>query len=282
MRLRTLGITALVGALALGAAACGSSSKSGSATTAAAGAFTPVTKGTLNVVTSLPAPGFWTGDDPDKIAGGYEWALAQELGKRLGLAVKVKNVDFTALQAGQVSDYDIALSQITINDARKKVNLYSDPYFSSDQGIMVNKGTTMASAADAAKLQWGAQSGTTGYDYLTATIKPTKETKVFQDTPSLFNALLAKQIDAVIMDTVIVLPQTLQKGYESTEVVGQFKTSESYGIQLPKDSKNLAAVNALLAAMTKDGLLTTWSDKYLKPADGLGGDPAKVPYIKVP
>ena len=68
--------------------------------------------GKLIVATSLPAPGFWGkqgDDDPDNIDSGLEWAMAQEFASRLGLDYQLMNVDFTALQAGQVSGYDIAL-----------------------------------------------------------------------------------------------------------------------------------------------------------------------------
>lgn len=270
--------------IALALAACGSSKKATSSTTAAgstgstaagAASFTPVTANTLTVITSLPAPGFFNGNDPDSLTGGLEWSMAKEMAKRLGLAnVKFKNADFDAIVAGQVKDYDIALSQITITDKRKQVNDYSDPYFSSDQGIMVNKGTSVKSLADAKGLQWGVQQGTTGQDYIIGTVKPTKEPKVFQDTPSMFQALLNKSIDAVLLDTAIVLPQTKASGYENTEVVGQFITGEQYGAQLPKGSKNTAVINGLIAAMKSDGTLASLAKA------NFGIDPSTVPAVK--
>ena len=42
--------------------------------------FSPSTKGVLKVATSLPAPGFWTGDTVGKLSGGFEYEIAQEIG----------------------------------------------------------------------------------------------------------------------------------------------------------------------------------------------------------
>lgn len=304
MLFRKLSAVVLAGALAAGLAACGDDddeestdtttaaapADTGGATSAApattggaaAGEFTPTEDGKLIVATSLPAPGFWGvqgDDDPDDIQGGLEWAMAQEFASRLGLEYELMNVDFTALQAGQITGYDIALSQISITDPRKETNEYSDPYYSSGQGVMVNAGTTVASVEDAKAIQWGVQSGTTAETFLADTIQPDSEPQSFQDTPSLFQALLAEQVDAVLLDTAIVLPQTLAPGFETTEVVGQFDTGDVYGVQLPKGSPNVATINDLLAQFESEGLLEQWAAEYLTPPDALGADPTAVPFI---
>ena len=47
---------------------------------------------------------------PKKLTGGFEYGLAQEVAKRVGLSkVKVVNVSFDALVAGQAQGFDIAL-----------------------------------------------------------------------------------------------------------------------------------------------------------------------------
>ena len=149
--------------------------------------------GELTVATNLPAPGFWNGDDPDSINGGFEYCMAADIATSLGLdKVKVVNVSFDALVAGQTAGFDLALSQVTITDERAKVVDFSTPYFSSDQGVLVNKGTTISNIDEAKKAKWGVQASTTGQSYLADVIKPTSEPAVFQDTPSMFTALQAK------------------------------------------------------------------------------------------
>ena len=199
------------------------------------------------MATNLPAPGFWNGNDPDSINGGFEYCMAADIATSLGLdKVKVVNVSFDALVAGQTAGFDLALSQVTITDERAKVVDFSTPYFSSDQGVLVNKGTTISNIDEAKKAKWGVQASTTGQTYLADVIKPTSEPAVFQDTPSMFTALQAKQIDAVLLDTSIILGQSAQSNGAQV-VVAQFKTGEEYGAIYQKGSTNGAALDKIIS-----------------------------------
>jgi polar amino acid transport system substrate-binding protein len=249
------------------------------APTAAEGGFSPVERGALTVATNLPAPGFWNGDDPSQITGGFEYGIAQELAKRLGLdQVRVVNVSFDALVAGQAKDFDVAFSQVTITDDRAKVVDFTEPYYSSDQGVMVRKGTRVPDLAAAKGLQWGVQASTTGQTFVEQTIKPAKELLVYSETTQAFTALQAGQVDAVLLDTAIVLGQASQPN-SPFEVVGQFRSGETYGGVLPKDSPNREEIDRHLTAMFDDGTVSRLGDEFLKPE--FGQDPAKVPYIEV-
>jgi polar amino acid transport system substrate-binding protein len=277
---RRLGAVLFAGALLASLVACGDDDDAetgGSSDTGAEGSggadFTPVTDDTLTVVTSLPAPGFWNGDDPDSITGGYEYEIAKALQERLNLSdLKIVNVSFDQLVAGQVGDFDVALSQVTITDERKQVVDFTEPYFESDQGVLVMEGTEVATIDDAKALQWGVQSGTTGADYLTAEVQPDKEPQVFQNLADGFAALEAGQLDAFMMDTAIVLAQASESD-GSEEVAAQFKTGEEYGGILPLDSPNADAINAILTELKDDGSLAEFA------TDWLGGDPSAIPVL---
>jgi len=242
--------------------------------------FTPLEAGVLTVGTNLPAPGFWNGDDPSAIEGGFEFGIAEELAERLGLedGVKVVNVSFDALVAGQAKNFDVAFSQVTITEDRAKVVDFTVPYFNSDQGIMVRKGTKVPDLAAAKNLQWGVQASTTGQAFVDEQIAPVKETRVYSETTQAFTALQANQIDAVLLDTAIVLGQASQPN-SPFEVVGQFRSGESYGGVLPKGSGNRSEIDRHLEEMRDDGTISELGDRYLKPE--FGEDPAKVPYIEI-
>ena len=106
--------------------------------------MTPAVPGQLTVEVNLPAPGFWNGDTPETIKDGFEYCMAANIAHRLGLdKVGVVNVAWDALVAGQTKNYDLALSQATITDERKKVVDFSVPYFSSDIGVLVKKGNAV-------------------------------------------------------------------------------------------------------------------------------------------
>jgi polar amino acid transport system substrate-binding protein len=239
--------------------------------------LTPARPGQITVEVSLPAPGWWNGDTVDSIKDGYEYCMAANIAWRAGFdKLKVVNVAWDALVAGQTKDFDFALSEISITDQRKKVVSFSVPYFHSDIGVLVRKGTQVDSAK-MKSLRIGVQGATTGADFVADKLKPTQQVKVYPDQPSMFTALAAGQIDAAMTDTSIVLAQaTISNGTQ--EVVGQYNTGETYGALYPKDSPNAAKFDKIIQALIDDGTLDKLSAKYL--ASAWGADPTKIPYFQ--
>lgn len=238
----------------------------------------PAVAGQLTVQTNLPGPGFWNGDSPATIKDGFEYCLAANIAHRAGLdKVVVQNVAWDALIAGQTRNFDFALSQITITEARKRVVDFSRPYFSSDIGVLVR-------AADKAKFnspaslktaRLGVQQATTAAKFLSETLKhPQNLTRVFPDVAAGFTALRAGQIDAFIIDTSIVLSEAA-KSDGALVVVGQFSTGENYGALFAKGNPNRAQIDKILEALEKDGTLKKLSQTYL--AKEWGIDPTTVP-----
>jgi polar amino acid transport system substrate-binding protein len=239
-------------------------------------AFTPAVAGQLTVQTNLPSPGFYNGDSPETIKSGVEYCMAANIAHRAGLEkVVVQNVAWDGLVAGQTKDFDLALSQISITAERKKVVEFSTPYFSSDIGVMVRKGQKVDEKS-IKTLRVGVQQGTTGEKFARETLK-IKNLKVFPDTPGMFVALQAKQVDVTMTDTSIVLSQAKQSAGKF-EVVGQYKTGESYGALFPKGGKNNKAVDAILQEMLKDGTIAKLVGQYLSKEWGV--DPLKIKYFK--
>ena len=89
-----------------------------------------------------------------------------------------------------------------------------------------------------------------------------------------FQALKAGQIDAVLLDTPIVLGAVEAGQVGDAEVVGQFKTGEVYGAVLNRDSKNLDAFNKVITQMKEDGTRDKLFQKYF-------AEQAAVPEIPV-
>ena len=111
--LAVLGALAALAALALVLTGCANAGKS------AGGTFTPRTPDTLTVATAqVPDPGFWSGTVAHP-TGGFEFALAQQLASRFDLAkISVVQVPFHELVRGHLGGADLALSDITITEAR--------------------------------------------------------------------------------------------------------------------------------------------------------------------
>ncbi|HJU02209.1 MAG TPA: ABC transporter substrate-binding protein [Actinomycetes bacterium] len=267
-RLRRGALLGLVMAVVLVAAGCGGGDDDEGSSGAQGGGATPqlqglITPGTLTVGTELPAPPFWIGKDYDSLTGGFEVDLSKEVGKRLGLnTVKYVEMPFSGLVAGQQCPCDINFSQVTRTEERDRVVDFTEPYFDSNQGILARKGVTVNSLADARNIKWGAQLNTTGISYINDTIKPATEAQVFDRTVDAFQALNAGQIDAVLLDTPIVLGAVDNNQVRNAEVVGQFKTGEVYAAVLNRGSPNLEAFNTVIRQLKSEGFVDQLYKKY--------------------
>src|SRR3954471_18329832 len=277
--------------LAVVLAACGGSDSSSTATDGSgnspAGSYgdcdikskpntiklTPAKSGTLTVETTLPAQGWWNGTTPESIKSGYEYCMAAELANMAGLSsVTVKNVSFAQLVAGRTNTFDIALAEISITDERKKVVDFSTPYFDSNIGVLIQKGADVTEDNITSK-SCAAYAGTTSVDFLKNELK-CASTKIYPDSPTLYQGLLSGQVDADFLDTAIVLAEAKQTG-DKLEVIGQYETGEKYGAIYPKGSANEDALNQGIQTMIDDKTLDNLSSTYLGPA--FGGDPSSVP-----
>lgn len=266
------GTTAADGTTTTSAAASGTSTAAGATTTTAAPAkLTNLVKsGTLTVGTELPAPPFFVGDDYDKLTGGLEVDLSKEIAKRLGLSgATFVNMPFTGIVAGQKCACDLDFSQITINAERKAKVTFTTPYFTADQGVLVNKGTKVPDLATAKGLRWGAQATTTGFDKVKEITG--KEPKAYDTVVAAFTALKAKQVDAVMLDVPIVAGEA-GKPDSTFEVVGKIPTGEVYG-GIVSDKANLTAIDEVITKLKSEGFLDALVAKYFPAA-------ATVPELK--
>ena len=236
----------------------------------------PAKAGQFTVETNLPGPVWWNGDTPETIADGMEYCMSAQIAWLAGFdKLVVVNTDWDPLIAGQTHDFDVAFSQISITDERKKVHDFSVPYFNSDIGVLIRKDTPVDSTT-IKKVKVGVQQSTTGMAFATDKLGLTN-TQVYPDQGSMFAALNAKQIDAAITDTSIVLAQTLEsKG--ANIVAGQYQTGEVYGGIYQKGNANNATIDKIITAMVADGTVKKLGEKYL--AASWGKDPASIPVWK--
>ncbi len=240
------------------------------------GAYTLETKteGTLLMKADLPSPGWYNGDKVEDIRSGFDFCLLVNIAHRAGIDnVKLEMASFDGLVAGKAGDMDLSLNQITITDERTKVMDFSDPYFQSTAGVLVQTGSDL-SESGLSKSLLGVKQGTVGQILVADSIKPSENPAVFPGDSEMQAAVLAGNIDAGIQDLSIVLgAATKSKG--KLEVVGQILTDEAYGIMMQKGSPNLETINKILAELKADGTLDKLSASYLVEAYGV--DPASIP-----
>jgi len=235
----------------------------------------PAKGGQLTVEVSLPAPIWWNGDTPESIKDGMEYCLAAEIAYRAGYEkLEVVNVGWDPLVTGQTSGFDLAFSEISITDDRKKVVDFSVPYFGSDIAVL-SRADKPVDEKTIKDVTVGVQQATTGATFATDKLKLTK-VQVYPDQGDMFTALRAGQIDAAITDTSIVLAEEVNS-QGKVKVMGQYKTGESYGALYPKGNPNNATLDKIIQSILDDGTIKKLGEKYL--AAAWGKDPTTVPYF---
>jgi polar amino acid transport system substrate-binding protein len=288
--MRTLLIASLV-ATAMGAAACASSSddtSSGSAsgvtsTSAAKPAAAACDKAslplksssTLTIGTDKPAyPPYFENDKPSN-GKGFESAVAYAVAKQLGFApgeVKWIVVPFNSSYAPGDKKFDFDINQISITPKRAKHVDFSTPYFTAPQAVVAREGSPAASAtslADLAKAKLGVQVGTTSLDAVSASIKPSSQPQVFNDSNDTVRALKIKRVDAIVVDLPTAFYLTAAE-IPKSKIVGQFQApgGDRWGLLLQKGSKLTACVNQALGKLSAAGELERLQKQWM------GGDAA--------
>ena len=250
-------------ALTLLLAACGGDGGPPAAGEAAPGTpqFRTRTPGVLTVATELPNPPFVLGDDLDRLEGGFEVDMVDEIARRLGIPrVRWVSFPFTRLVASDPCPCDFAVNGVSIlPDRRQRVD-FSSPYFTANQGVLVRKGTTVNGVADARRLRFGVQEATSGAAYLEQVLRPTRPPRTFGSTTAAFRALRSGQVDAVMSDVPIVVDAAAR--YPGLAVAGQFKTDEQYGAVLAKGSPNTRALSEVIDRLRDEGVLDQLFQKY--------------------
>jgi polar amino acid transport system substrate-binding protein len=263
----TLRLVALIASAAVAAAGL-------AAGASAATKFQTRSPGVLTVGTELPDPPFFIANKLSDIKGGYEYDMVLQVAKRLGFAksqVKFVTFPFNGLVTGAPCPCDFDVNGVSIFPDRRKVVDFSYPYYTVNQGVLVNKGTTVRTSAQARGLQWGAAKNSSGLFYLQNTLKPTKPPRIYPSTVALSQALAAHQIDAVLTDVPIVLD--LASKQKAFRVVGQFPTDEKYGAVLKKGSPNTAVLSRVLRQLDRQGYFKALARKYFP-------EQVKIPVIR--
>jgi polar amino acid transport system substrate-binding protein len=266
-------LAAIVLALSLALAACGddeeepASQDQAAESTPAADAcakdqLQTFKDGTLTVGTDKPAfPPYFEDDDPTN-GKGFESAVAYAIARELGFEqgeVEWTVVPFNASYRPGPKDFDFDVNQISITPAREKRVDFSEPYYQAPQAVIAAKGSPAADATSLADLKdatIGVQIGTTSLDAVNASIQPSEQPKVFDDSNAVVAAIKQDQVDAVVVDLPTALFLTAVE-LPNASVVGQFDApgGDRWGALLAKDSPLTDCVNQAIGKLKDSGEL---------------------------
>jgi polar amino acid transport system substrate-binding protein len=229
-----------------------------------------VADGKLTVGTDKPAfPPYFEDDDPSN-GKGFESAVAYAIARELGFEeseVEWTVVPFNASYRPGPKDFDFDVNQISITPARAKRVDFSDPYYTAPQAVIATKDSPAAGASSLADLKdvtLGVQIGTTSLDAVTASIQPTTQPKVFDDSNAVVTALKQGQVDAAVVDLPTALFLTAVE-IPGASVVGQFDApgGDEWGALLEKDSALTACVNEAITTLKDSGELDEITQQWM-------------------
>ena len=249
-------VVVLILALSLVVAACGGETDTSE--------FDLVTAGKLTVCSEIPYEPFEFETD-EGTYDGYDVEMMQAIADKLGLEMEFINTGFDAITSGSAmvgGVCDIAASAITIKPEREENIDFTDPYFESDQSLLVKAGSGYSDLDDFVGLRLGVQSGTTGEAYATDNVPDGVELVGFDSGGDLFVALEAGNIDGILQDKPV--NENRAEGDDTLEVVQIYKTDENYGFATQEEGKEalLDAVNDALAELKSEGTFDEIFDKW--------------------
>lgn len=261
MRATTLGVA--LACLALTVSGCGSDDEGGS--DSGGTDLNLVSDGTLTVCSDIPYPPF---EVPDEAAesgySGFDIDLMQEISSGLDLTLAVQDTGFEALQSGLTlasGQCDIAASAMTITEDREKNLDFTDPYYESEQSLLVPSDSAIASIDDLGGMSVGVQQGTTGKTYTEENAPEDADVVAFPSDAEMYSALEAGQVDALLQDLPVNVEHTKTGDYT---IVEQYTTDESYGFAVAEEDHDelLDAVNEQITTLRDDGTYKKIYDSY--------------------
>lgn len=252
---RPLAVIASLGVLVTAACSAQGSTKSASAAgSAASGAVSLVTPGTLTVCTHLSYKPFEYTENGQTV--GFDMDVVNAVAQRLHAKVAVVDIEWASIVSGAVyasRRCDISVGGATITPERQKAVDFSDPYFDASQVLLVKKGSGITGLASLRGRKLAVQTDTTGQIYGQKNAAANGYgTVVFDDLVSTLNSVKSGRTQAAINDNGVVLDYV--KANPDMGVAAQFDTGEKYGVMMAKGNAPMQqSVNQTIAAMKADG-----------------------------
>lgn len=203
--------------------------------------------------------GEYVGIDVDILA-----AIAEDQGFDYELQALGWDASIAACQAGQA---DGMIAGASITDERKESGwIFSDGYYDANQSMAVAESSDIAGFADLSGKTVAVKTGSMSADYAES-IKDEYGFSItyFEDSPTMYQAVVGGQVDAVFDDTPIMASNIKDTGLAMKLVDGTGNEPASYGFAIFNvDNQELVDMfNAGLANIKANGTYDEIVAKYL-------------------
>lgn len=200
--------------------------------------------------------------------GGWDYVTMEEICTRLHCTPVFEEAAWDGMiQAVADGQFDMAGDGITITEKRDEIVDFSDGYLDLQQRLLVRLGEDRFSTIEefVANPEWllGTQVSTTNYETAIEYL-PEDRISAFEQFPFAVQALIAGDVDAVMIDAVAGLGY-MGENADQVELIGAGITSEELGFCFPNGSDLVEPINAALASMRADGTLNNINEQFFGP-----------------
>ncbi len=197
--------------------------------------------------------------------GGWDYEAWDEICTRLHCTPVYTEAAWEGMiQAIADGQFDAAADGITITEDRAQIVDFSIGYIALEQRLLVrldeDRITSIDDIVADESLNLGTQTGTTNYETAKKYL-PEDRIQAFEQFPFAVQALIAGDIDAVMIDDVAGQGYVGENSAD-VKLVGDSLSSDYLGFIYPKGSDLVGPVNQALEAMMADGFLNELNTRY--------------------
>ena len=214
------------------------------------------------------APMGFTDENGDIV--GFDIDLAKAVAEKMGVSVEFLPIDWDSksmeLASGTI---DVIWNGFSISDERKKEVLFTDPYLTTGQVVVVKSDSAIAKKADLAGKKVALQDGSTSEEAL----KADKETydsigdsniSRFKENTQVLMEVEAGRADAAVIDEIFVRYYLAKEGMtDKFKVLDESFADEDYGVGgRLSDVSFMTALNDAIKACISDGTASKYSQEW--------------------
>jgi polar amino acid transport system substrate-binding protein len=228
----------------------------GSETSSEAGGGEPLTVGS-----DIPYPPFEQGKPGNYT--GFDIELMEAIAEKMDRKAEFQDTSFeTIFRDVAQGKFEAVVSAATITEEREKAVDFSNPYYLSEQAVLVKEGSDVKSLEDLEGMTVGVQQGTTGLELAKEELGGA-EVRPFPEGPDAVNALKAGTVEGVVIDAPVAQNAVEKSG--GVEIAEKVPTEETYGIAVAQgETELLDEINKALKEPEDDGTYTKIYEKWFK------------------
>jgi len=213
----------------------------------------------LTVGADIPYPPFEQGK-PGNYAG-FDIELMEAIAEKIGRKAEFQDTSFeTIFRDVAQGKFEAVVSAATITEEREKAVDFSNPYYLSEQAVLVKEGSPIKSLEDLEGKTVAAQQGTTGLELAKEELSGT-EIRPYPEGPDAVNALKAGTVEGVIIDAPVAQNAVEKSG--GVEIAEKVPTEEEYGIAVAQGEEELLEeINKGLEEVEEDGTYKRIYEKW--------------------